>query len=214
LEQSIERSLRRLHTDYLDLVQLHSCSQEQLRQGEVIEVLQRARDAGKVRYLGYSGDRRAARYAVTCGAFDTLQISVNIADQEAIERTLPLARARQMGILAKRSLANAAWHNRHSATDPCEQTYWKRLTTLDYDFLQADLDTIANTALRFTLRVPEVDVVLVGSTIPAHWRHNLAQLAAGPLPEPQFQALRKRWKAKTWWRRPLRGSKLGWQGCV
>ena len=42
LEQSIERSLQRLRTDHLDLVQLHSCSRELLQQGEVIEVLQRA----------------------------------------------------------------------------------------------------------------------------------------------------------------------------
>src|SRR2546425_11328973 len=159
LEQSIERSLRRLRTEYLDMVQLHSCSQEQLHQGDVIEVLQQARDAGKVRYLGYSGDRRAAHYAVTCGVFDALQTSVNIADQEAIERTLPHARARQMGILTKRSLANAAWKTGQNTTDPCEQTYWKRLAALDYDFLHGDLDTIASMALRFTLSVPEVDVV-------------------------------------------------------
>jgi hypothetical protein len=54
-----------------------------LRRVAGIDVLQHARAAGKPRQLGYSGDGEAARYTAACGAFDTLQTFLNLADQEA-----------------------------------------------------------------------------------------------------------------------------------
>ena len=73
LEQSIDRSLRRLKTDHLDLIQLHSCSLEQLQTGDVLAPWASALALGKTRFIGYSGDDQAARYAVDSGVFDTLQ---------------------------------------------------------------------------------------------------------------------------------------------
>src|SRR5256712_5653758 len=119
---SIERSLRRLETDYLDLIQLHSCSLDELRQSDVIAALERARERGWARYIGYSGDGAAARYAVECGRFDTLQTSISIADPQALELTLPSARARQIAAIAKRQLANAAWRHARQPAQPYDRT--------------------------------------------------------------------------------------------
>jgi aryl-alcohol dehydrogenase-like predicted oxidoreductase len=195
LRASIERSLKRLRTDRVDLVQLHSCSEDLLRQGDVIDVLRRARERGQTRYIGYSGDGDAARYAIECGAFDVLQTSVSIADQEAIDRTLPLARAAGLGVIAKRPIANAAWRYAERPENAYHQPYWERLRALDYDFLRGDARQAASVALRFTLGVPGVHTLIVGTTKPGRWRENAAVLEAGPLPPEPFEAIRARWRA-------------------
>ena len=192
LTQTIDRGLQRLKTDRVDLIQLHSCSEELLRQGDVIDVLSKAKAAGKTRYIGYSGDRNDALYAVESGAFDSLQTSVNIADQQCLTLTLPKALERGMGVIAKRPVANVAW--RTGATQPTNsyhQTYWERLKELRYPFLD-DEDAVA-TALRFTLSQPAVNVAIVGTKNPSRWAVNSSYAKLGPLSNSAVLAIRERW---------------------
>lgn len=194
MAEQIDRSLSRLNTDRVDLLQLHSCAEEKLRQGDVIEVVERARDAGKTRFIGYSGDGQAALHAVQSGLFDTLQISVSIADQEGIDLAISAAYAKGMGVIAKRPIANAAWKYT-SKPQPYHQPYWERLGALDYDFLKGDFQNAVSIALRFTLSVPGVDTAIVGTTHPDRWHQNAELLKAGALDPRQFQAIRGRWKS-------------------
>jgi hypothetical protein len=195
LLSSIERSLKRLKTDRVDLVQLHSCSLDELKKGDVISALRTARDKGYTRFIGYSGDGPAAKFAIESGAFDSLQTSVNIADQEAIDLTLPLAVKHGLGVIAKRPIANAVW--RHATTPPnaYHVTYWERMQQLDFPFLKNCPDLAPSIALRFTLSQPGVDVAIVGTKNPERWRENAALVAAGPLQAEDIKAIRDRWKA-------------------
>jgi aryl-alcohol dehydrogenase-like predicted oxidoreductase len=202
LLESIERSLQRLRTDHLDLIQLHSCSESVLRKGDAIAALQSAREKGYSRYLGYSGDSLAAKFAVECGAFDILQTSINIADQEPLELTLPQAREKQMGVIAKRPIANAAWREQHKPIDAYHHVYWDRLSKLDYDFIRRrPLEESIGHALRFTLTVPGVHTAIVGTTKPERWSQNAKMVEAGPLSRSEFEAIRERWddiRPRTW----------------
>lgn len=197
---SIERSLNRLQTDRLDLVQLHSCSMEELQRGEVIEALQEARDKGYTRYIGYSGDNEAARFAVESGAFDSLQTSINIADQEGIDITIPMARDAEMGIIAKRPIANAAWRTGQKPEEPYHHEYWDRLQELKFPFLEGAasspeaLNESIAIAMRFTASVPGLSTMIVGTKKPGRWSDNAQIVARGLLPEDEYESIRSRWR--------------------
>jgi len=196
LEMSIDRSLRRLQTDYVDVIHLHSCSEEILRQGDVIDVLRRAKEKGKTRFVGYSGDHKAALYAVRSGAFDSLETSLNIADQEAVELTLPDAAAAGMGVTIKRPIANAAWVTGSKPENEYAHTYWDRLQVLNYDFLRSGAEESIGIALRFTLSVPGVCTAIVGTAKPDRWQQNAKLLERGPLSGQEFEAIRATWREK------------------
>jgi aryl-alcohol dehydrogenase-like predicted oxidoreductase len=202
LLHTIERSLQRLKTDRVDLVQLHTCTEADLRKGDVIAALQKARDKGQTRYIGYSGDGNAAKYAIECGAFDTLQTSISILDQDNIDFFMPLAVQKNIGVIVKRPIGNAVWRYKDQRpTLPYHQPYWDRLQKLKYDFAAGDPATAAATALRFTLSVPGVHTAIVGTTKPGRWRENAAVIAAGPMPAEQFNAIRNHWRSiadKNW----------------
>lgn len=191
----LERSLGRLKTDCVDLLQLHSCSEDELRKGDVIEALKRARERGLTRHIGYSGDGQAALYAIECDEFDTLQTSVNIVEQEALDLTLPSARKHNVGVIAKRPVANVAWqYGKRRPANSYVAPYWERLQKLEYDFLKGSLPETVAVALRFTLSVPGVHTAIVGTTKPGRFEENAAGLAAGPLPKELFDKIHTRWR--------------------
>ncbi len=192
--ETIQTSLKNLRTDYLDVAQLHSCGAEILKQGEVIEALIVAKERGYARFAGYSGDGFDASFAVEMDFFDTLQTSVNIADQQALDLTIPPAKERDMGVIAKRPVANAAWRNREKPENSYHHEYWERLQKLQYDFLSKSLEESIAKALRFTLSVEGVAAAIVGTTKPGRWRENANYVAEGNLSPEEFEGVRERWK--------------------
>jgi aryl-alcohol dehydrogenase-like predicted oxidoreductase len=191
--ETIVTSLRNLKTDYLDLAQLHSCSAEILRQGDCIEGLQRAVEKGYTRYIGYSGDNEDAKFAVEMNVFDSLQTSVSIADQTPIDTNIPLAVERGLGVIAKRPIANAVWRHAEKPDDSYHHDYWDRIQQLKFEFLDKSLEEATATALRFTLSIPGISTMIVGTTKPNRWQENARYVAEGELADEEFEEIRRRW---------------------
>lgn len=201
ISHSIDRSLERLKTDHIDIIQLHSCSKEVLEQGEAVEAIQQAQQAGKVRYIAYSGDSDNALYAIDMGVFATLQTSFNVVDQKARDAVLPAAVEAEMGIIAKRPIANGAIG--HSASPySYADAYWERAQSISLP-QDAPEDGI-ELALRFTMSHDAIDTAIVGTTKLRNAQANIESLAKGPLASAvveslhnQFDDLGEDWDQRT-----------------
>jgi aryl-alcohol dehydrogenase-like predicted oxidoreductase len=149
--RSVERSLRRLRTDYLDLVLIHSNGEdlEILEQTDCLETLLNLKDEGLIRAVGMStktviGGKRALPLC------DALMLTFN-ATTTAEEPVIDLARAQGKAILVKK-----AFDSGHATDQPGGPEQ----------------------ALGFVLSKPGVSSVIVGTINPEHLRSN-AEIAAG-----------------------------------
>ena len=173
----VDRALRLIRTDHLDIAHLHSCPQETLERGEVIDALDRCVSDGKVRFAAYSGDNEPLDWALSSGRFRSLMCSVNAFDQRAIDRVVAPAAERRIGLIAKRPIGNAPWLYPSRPTGQYCEPYWLRMKAMGLDF-GADW---AGTALRFAAFTPGVTSCLVGGKNNDHVRANVASIARGPL---------------------------------
>jgi aryl-alcohol dehydrogenase-like predicted oxidoreductase len=119
--EQLEQSLRRLHTDVIDLVQIHEVIRESdpaacFAHGGAIEALVRAREAGKLRFIGFTGHKDPAIHLAMLEAasahgftFDTVQMPLNVMDAHyrSFEReVLPVLVGRGVGVLGMKSLGD------------------------------------------------------------------------------------------------------------
>ena len=112
IEANLNASLDRLGTDYIDLYQIHGdhpdlYTPEDLNSivhGEVLDAIERARDAGKVRFIGLtSEDPTAAMPFMETGRFDTVQVRYNLVYQSAFHHLLPQCERLDIGVLTMRT---------------------------------------------------------------------------------------------------------------
>jgi aryl-alcohol dehydrogenase-like predicted oxidoreductase len=194
---TIDRSLERLRTDRLDVVLLHSCDLETLQRGDCLAAILEARDAGKVVHAGYSGDNEAAAWAATQPDIAVVQTSVSICDQRNVDLVLPETRTYDVGVMAKRPVANAAW----KGLDGQHEKYRKYATPYHdrFDRMGVDLEAVRaacdapvewpEVALRFALSFPDVHTAIVGTTNPRSVRANLEAATKGELPEAAVELI-------------------------
>ena len=193
VQHSIDRSLARMKTDHLDLVQFHSCDVSVLERGEVVEALLEAKRVGKTRFVGYSGDNEAAQWAVESGLFDTLQTSFSVADQRARTGLFGAAKSRGMGIIAKRPISNGAWGVERSPSAYASEYFRRSQLMAQKGPIPGAPDNAILLAMGFVFGHPEVDTVIVGTQNPSHMLANIELVEKRlPIPSEAVEELHRR----------------------
>ena len=185
----VEQSLRRMKTDYLDLVQFHiSPSRTELEEQGALEELKKLQAEGKVRFLGMSGTLPNLRQHISMGVFDEFQIPYSALEREH-EAAIAEAAAAGAGIVIRGGVARGApaeWDRARQGLPVKDRWEGAKLDDL--------LDGMSRMefTLRFTLSLPELATTIVGTRNPAHLQENLDAAAKGPLPADVYAEAKRR----------------------
>jgi L-galactose dehydrogenase len=185
---SVEESLRRLKTDYVDLLQVHDIEFGDLQQiiEETVPALRRIQEQGKARFVGITGyPLKALCRVAEAVPVDTIltycRYNLMVTDMEDI--LMPLAKARGIGVINASSLHMGVltedgapdWH---PAPEPVREA-GRRAAAL----CRERGTDIASVAVRFSLDNPDIASTLVGMSSSTHVQSNLNLLRAANDPE-------------------------------
>ena len=182
LSKYLDESLKKLHTEWIDLYQLHGPSLENLNE-ELYETLESFKKSGKVKYIGISAGGDVLDKAINSKIFDAVMVSYNIINQQT-EPQLRKAKNRGKGTLIKSPLAQTLFSNKiFKIKSLADVWYFLRfLKNHRHKYFKArkcrfinhiDGWTGTEIALKFVLENPFVDVAMIGTTRPEHLLANI-----------------------------------------
>jgi len=193
---SLEASLKRLRTDYVDVYHLHGVAPgdyDALRE-RAVPVLLELRQQGKIRFLGitekFAADpgHRMLSAALDDDVWDVIMVGFNLLNQSARERVFARARARRIGLLimfAVRRALSRPERLREVLTELAERgeiTPGQAEEGLSFLVGGDVAASLPEAAYRYCRHEPGADVILTGTGSEAHLLENLASIQRADLP--------------------------------
>jgi len=213
IRKSIEGSLHRLQTDYLDLYQLHSPPIDLMeRDDSILHTLSSLQTEGKIRAFGISArSPDDGLIAIQRLGFKSVQVNFNMVDQRAVENGLfGLAEKENAGIIVRTPLcfgfltggysADIKFNSRdHRSTWPAEQI--ERWASAHQQFssvlMENETQTGAQVALRFCLSYSSVSAAIPGMLTREEVRENVMASHLGPFVEGEMLKINKVYQNST-----------------
>jgi len=205
LEDSLNQSLKRLKTDYIDIYNLHGVVPQDYDYlvADIYPVLKRAQEQGKIRFIALSEmfnedtGHTMAKRAAENNLWDVMMIGFNILNQSARERVFKKAIENNIGIQVMFAVRKALSQPDYLVETVAGLIKKGHLDSSDFDDLNAPLDfllqnasTIPEAAYRFCRDEPGTHVILSGTGNPDHLTENIASFDCPPLPEADTERLK------------------------
>jgi aryl-alcohol dehydrogenase-like predicted oxidoreductase len=180
----VEQSLRRMKTDYLDVVQFHhSPSKAELEEHGGLDALLDLKQQGKLRFIGMSGTIPNLEEQIAMGVFDVFQIPYSALQREH-EDLIKKASEAGAGIVVRGGAARGG---------PAKEggDAWELWQEARLDELLGGMSRM-EFILRFTYSLPDLDTTIVGTLDMDHLRDNLQALEQGPLDPATYEEAKRR----------------------
>jgi len=194
--KTVEGSLKRLQTDYIDLLLLHHPTNQILESGTFYEPLELLKSQGKIRFYGVSCDSiEQAEISLKLSGVSAIQIELNLLDQEPITKVLPLAFKNNVGVIARLPLAKGLLTDQISTTKAERWAYdWeifdeRKRKAEKFKFLANENRSMVQSALQFILQLKEVSVTLTGFNNRNHLQEILGSISATPLTNEELEKI-------------------------
>lgn len=201
IERSVENSMKRLQTDYIDVFQLHSVPDDFKIPEQTIKTLDRLREAGKIRYYGVSVTKLGLGIGmVEAKKIYTVQVEYNLLYQEPIKVLSPKALENGVGIIARAPLATGFLTGKYTETGvsfpPNDIRSNMAQAKIDEAIIKANKlsflvnsnRTMSQSAIQFLLADPAVSTVLTGIRTPDQLAENVRACDS-----PRWQMKNCRW---------------------
>ncbi len=205
----VDKSLKNIGVETLDLIQLHTWEDRWLKDDRVAHAAEKLRSSGKIRAFGLSLNRWEPANgirAVRAGFVDAVQVIYNIFDQNPEDQLFPACREKNAAVIARVPYDEGSLTGTLTLDSKWPASDW-RSTYFVPENLKASVAradalkplvpagmTMPELALRFILNNPDVSTIIPGMRKLRNVESNLAASDKGPLPAPLHAQLRKhRW---------------------
>lgn len=185
----VDLARKTLRTGKIDIVHLHSCNSDILRNNGVLDALNECKNKGWISVSAYSGENSDLQEALNSGLIQAMQTSVNLFDQKSLNDYIPQAEKAGFGVIGKRSLGNVPWIYDEQPYGNYAEQYWLRMKELAYS---VDMD-YPELAIRFAAYSPGVSSAIIGTNKIESLKSIITAAEKGPLPKSVYRTIRNRY---------------------